>query len=139
MGMECSIELTVKLNSGRALVNESVCVWCKDWTIVDKIFEIVGKEKTYDYAEFILKQSELIDLHDTLLSMTKEEAILEVKPYPCEYISANYSRAAEITKILLLRDKKLPVYELFPKEYEHIDYDPSDNVIKTEVKFIFSP
>lgn len=139
MGMECSIELTVKLNSGRTLVNDAVCVWCKDWTIVDKIFEVVGKEKTYDYAEFILKQSELIDLHDTLLAMTKDEAILEVKSDPCGYISASYSRAAEITKILLLKDKKLPVYELFPKEYEHMDYDPSDNVIKTEVKFIFSP
>ena len=59
MGMECSIKLTVKLNSGRLLVNECVCLWCKRWDIADLVCDIVGVKNDYEYHMFKLKNGEL--------------------------------------------------------------------------------
>lgn len=140
MGMECFVSLSVKLNSGRTLVNECVCLWCKNWDLAHKVCEIVGVTDDYQYHEFILKPGELKELRDTLLNMCEDEDCLDKQNYDASgYISSNYSCAAELTKIMLLRDKKLPVYELFPKEINEDNYDPDDNVIKTEVTFVYSP
>ena len=136
--MECSIQLTVKLNSGRTLVNDCVCLWCKRWDIADLICEIVGIKNDYAYHCFTLKHGELKELRDRLLTMCEEESALENECYPAEMIEGAYARAAELTKIMLFRAKKLPVYELFPKEFEH-EYDPNDNVIETKVEFTYSP
>lgn len=138
MGMECSIKLTVKLNSGRMLVNECVCLWCKRWDIADLVCDIVGVKNDYEYHLFKLKNGELKELRDRLLSMCEEDNVLEDENFPAEMIDGTYARAAELTKIMLMRAKKLPVYELFPKELEN-NYDPDDNVIETKVEFEYSP
>jgi len=136
--MECSIQLTVKLNSGRLLVNECVCLWCNRWSIVDLMCKIKGIQNDYEFHRWTLKHGELKELRDELLKMCEEESILEDENYPAEMIEGNYARAAELTKIMLLRAKKLPIYELFPKELED-SYDPADNVIETKVEFEYSP
>lgn len=141
MGMEASLKVTVTLSSGRKFVNETLCYWCRGWNISREIFKILGKDADESVECYKVNRSSLQEIKDFLISSCNDLDSIEEYDYwsdPGHYISARYNDAAEIQKIQMLRDKKLPLYAVFPDECEN-SYDPDDNVIDISVEFIYSP
>lgn len=141
MGMEASIKVTVTLNSGRKLVNDCVCYWRRGWNIVGKIFEILGKKPDEDIEYTKINRGDLQEIKEFMLNCCVDMESIEKYDYWNEagnFINSCYQNAAEIQKIQMLRDKKLPLYEVFPDECEG-NYDPTDNIIDVLVEFEYSP
>ena len=141
MGMEASIKLTVTLNSGRKLVNDSMCYWRKNWNVVQRIFDILGKNPNEDIEYYKINKGDLQEIKQFLLDCCENSASIE--KYDCwsdagAFICSCYQNAAEIQKIQLLRNKQLQIYDIFPDEFEN-GYDPDDNIIDITVEFDYSP
>ena len=141
MGMEHGFKLTVTLSSGRKFVNEWFVYWCKHYRIHDRIYEILGVPEDSPKEFHKVNRSAIREIGDMLINLCEnEDTICEYDCYgePSRFVDMCYHSAAQLKKVILLQDKQIHLYDLFPEECENA-FDPSDNVVEVRVDYCYSP